>query len=194
MKKQSVYKLVVSAVLIALSVVLYLVKIWHMPLGGDITLLSMVPLCLISVFYGTAYAIVPCVLCGAALMFLDNPFAWGLTPTILIGCIVFDYLLAFGTLCIAGLFRKYGTAGIVGGVALACFARFICHFVSGYVLFAKMEQWAAFGKTFVNRPILYSVCYNGFFMLPELVITVLGVFALCKTGAVAYVKRLTERR
>ena len=194
MSKSSIYKLTTSAMLIALSTVLSLVKVWQMPLGGAITLLSMVPVCLISVMYGVRYAIIPCFIYGAIQMFLDNPFGWGLTPAILIGSIFFDYLFAFGILCIAGSFRKYGTGGIIGGVALACFARFISHFISGFVLFANLDQWAAFCKTFVNHPILYSVCYNGFYMLPELIITVIGVTVLCKTGAVNYVLKLTERK
>lgn len=194
MSKSSIYKLTTSAILVALSTVLSLVKVWQMPLGGAITLLSMVPVCMISVLYGTRYAILPCFLYGAIQMFLDNPFGWGLTPTILIGSIFFDYLFAFGILCLAGVFRKYGDWGVIGGVALACFARFVSHFISGYVLFANLEQWDVFGKVFVNRPALYSICYNGLYMLPELVITVIGIFILCKTGAVNQIKKMTERK
>ena len=50
--KINVKKLAVSAVLIALSTVLSLIKIYELPLGGAITLLSMLPVCLISVMYG----------------------------------------------------------------------------------------------------------------------------------------------
>lgn len=193
MTKSNIYKLTTSAILIALSTVLSLVKVIQMPLGGSLTLLSMVPVCLIAVLYGTTYAIIPCFLYGAIQMFLDNPFGWGLTPTILIGSIVFDYLLAFGVLCLAGVFKKQGQKGVVGGVALACVARFVSHFISGYVLFSNLEQWEVFGKAFVNRPALYSICYNGLYMLPELFITVLGVYILCKSGAVNYIKKFTER-
>lgn len=194
MQKSNLYKLTTSAILVALSTVLSLVKVWQMPLGGAITLLSMLPVCMISVLYGVKYAAVPCFLYGAIQMFLDNPFGWGLTPAILVGSIFFDYLFAFGVLCLAGTFRKRGAIGAVCGVALACFARFVSHFISGYVLFANLEQWQAFGRLFTGKPALYSVCYNGFYMLPELLFTVIGMFILCKTGAALYIKRFTERK
>lgn len=191
--KNSLKKLSVSAVLVALSTVLSLVKVWQMPLGGSITLLSMVPVCLIGMLYGTTYAILPCVLYGAIQMFLDNPFAWGLTPTILIGSILFDYLLAFGILCTSGAFRKKGLSGIVGGVSLACCLRFVSHFVAGYVLWANFEQFELFGAKFVNHPALYSLAYNGMYMLPELVITVVAAVLIEKSGALKQISKLTNR-
>ena len=41
--------LIESAIMIALSTVLSLVKVWEMPLGGSITLVSMLPVMLVSV-------------------------------------------------------------------------------------------------------------------------------------------------
>ena len=46
-------KLTLSAVMIALSAVLSLVKVYELPLGGSITLLSMLPVAVIAICYGT---------------------------------------------------------------------------------------------------------------------------------------------
>lgn len=171
---EKITRLTVSAVLIALSTVLSLVKVWQMPLGGSITLLSMVPVCLISVFYGVKYAIAPCFLYGAVQMLLGGVFGWGLTPLVLIACILLDYIVAYGVLFVAGVFRKmrYGT---VAGVALACLLRFLCHFVSGAVLWKSFEIF--------NNPYFYSFVYNLAYMLPEMIFTCIGVFLLSKSSA-----------
>jgi len=187
-------KLTVSAVLIALSTALSFVKVFQMPLGGSITLFSMIPVCLIAVLYGVRFAVAPCFLFGAIQMFIDNPFAWGLTPTVLIGSIFLDYLVAFGILCTAGIMRNKGKFGLYFGVTIALVLRFICHFISGFILWTNYEQFYLFGQTFAGKPILYSACYNGFFMLPELVITLIGVVALEKMGAIRYLKKLTEEK
>lgn len=172
--KENLTRLAVSGVLIALSTVLSLIKVWQMPLGGSITLLSMVPVCLISVFYGIKYAIAPCILYGAIQMFLGSVFGWALKPAVLISCILLDYLAAYGSLCVAGIFktRKHG---IVYGVILACFLRFLCHFISGIVLWRSFEVF--------NNPYIYSLCYNGVYMLPEMIFTCIGVFLLSKSSA-----------
>ena len=182
--QKRIYKIVITAVLLALSTELSTIKVFEMPLGGSITLLSMLPVCLISIMYGTAWAAAPCIIYGAIQMFLGNPFSWGLTPKILIGCIFFDYIIAFGVLCFAGILRKKGFWGIVAGITFACTLRFVSHLFSGVVFFVNLEQFELFGTTFVNHPFLYSLCYNGLYMLPELILTVIGATVLFKTKAI----------
>ena len=165
-------KLTFSAVMIALSTVLSMIKVVQMPLGGSVTLLSMVPVCMIGVMYGTAYAIAPCFVYGAIQMLLGNVFSWGLTPRTLIACIALDYLFAFAVLSLSGLFRKNKKWGVFAGIAIACIARLACHFLSGWLLFASFDVF--------NNPIIYSVCYNSAYMLPELIITCVGVYLLTR--------------
>lgn len=176
MKKENLKKLTLSAMMIALSTVLSLFKLWEMPLGGAITPLSMVPVCLIGITYGTKYAIAPSFLYGVIQMMLSGIFGWGLTPAILIGAILFDYIFAFGVLCLSGIFSKRGTMGAVMGITVACILRFICHFISGCIFFRSFEIF--------NNPYLYSVAYNGTFMLPELILTVCGAIVLLKTPVI----------
>jgi thiamine transporter len=172
------------SVLVALSSVLSLIKIWQMPLGGSITLLSMLPVCVIPIRRGLRWGL------GSAFVYsliqlgfgivTEGLLGWGLSPVMLAGCILFDYLLGFSVLGLAGAFRKRGQAGVYAGLALAFGLRFLSHLTSGYVIFRNLDQWEVFGMTFADRPLLYSACYNGFFMLPELVITLSAVFILMR--------------
>lgn len=186
--KKNVLALVECAILIALSVVLSFLKIWKMPLGGSVTLLSMLPVCIISIRRGLAWGF------GSAFVYslfqlifgitMDGLLGWGLNAPMLIGCMMFDYIIAFTAIGIAGAFRKKGAAGIYMGITLACVIRFISHFLSGYVIFKNLEQWTLFGTVFSNRPILYSVCYNGLYMLPELALTLIATIILMRVTVV----------
>ena len=59
MKKFNTERLVVSAVLIALATVLSLFQPLRLPAGGGITILSMLPIVLISYRYGMAWMRTP---------------------------------------------------------------------------------------------------------------------------------------
>lgn len=162
----------VSAVMVALATALSFVKIWELPLGGAVTLFSMVPVCMLSVMYGVKYSALPCFVYAVIQMAVSGVFGWGLTPTVLVGAIVFDYIAPFTCLCFAGLFRKKGFWGIVAGVFFVCLVRFAFHFASGCIFFRSFELF--------NNPYMWSLAYNGTFMLPELAITVFGAVALFK--------------
>ena len=55
---------------------------------------------------------------------------------------------------------------------MVCVLRFLVHFAAGVILWANFEQFEAFGQIIQNNPVLYSICYNGVYMLPETVLTV----------------------
>ena len=172
MKKQTLQKLTISAMMIALSTVLSVLKLWQMPLGGAVTPFSMLPVCLIGIMYGTKYAVAPCFLYGVIQMMLSGVFGWGLTPAVLIGVILFDYIFAFTFLCLSGLFRPKKDIGIIIGVALSLVGRFLCHFVSGSIFFKTFEIF--------GNPYVYSLAYNGTFMACELVLTLIGAIILVR--------------
>lgn len=173
-RKEKIVRLCVTAVLIALASVLSLIKIWHMPLGGSITLLSNLPIVMLSLMYGVKWGLFSSFMYSVIqLIFgitLDGLLGWGLTPQILVGAIVFDYLLAYTLIGFAGIFRKGGNVMLCVGVGTAMFLRFLSHFISGCVFFQSFEIF--------NNPVIYSICYNGFYMLPELVLTIVGA-VLC---------------
>lgn len=182
MKKNNTYKLAVCAIMVALGAVLSLVKIWKMPFGGSITLLSMLPCAMVSIAFGLKWGLaasfVESVIQLALGITMDGLFAWGLTPGSLIGVIMLDYIVAFTVIGLAGMFRSKGYLGICVGTGLAVALRFVSHLFSGAVIFANFEQFVAFGAEWVGRPWLYSVCYNGAYMLPEMIITMVAAAVL----------------
>lgn len=177
-KKNNTKRLVLTAIMIALATVFSMIKIYQLPLGGSITLLSMLPIALISIEYGIKWGMT-----GAFAYSLiqfgfginDGLFGWGLSPAALVGSIVLDYILAFSVLGLAGMFRKKGTFGICAGVAIAVCLRFVCHLLSGAIIF---DIWMPDGW---SNPWIYSLVYNGSYMLPELVFTMIGSVILFKT-------------
>ena len=178
MKNTRIKTLCESAILVALAVVLSYIKIFQLPFDGSITLLSMLPLCIISIRHGVLWGIGSAFCYSWFQILQGGVFGWGLTPVMLIGSLLLDYILAFTVLGLAGLFRKKGAVGCVCGVAMVCVLRFIVHFLAGVILWANLEQFVAFGKEWVGHPALYSICYNGIYMLPETIFTVAAAIIL----------------
>ena len=179
MKNSKVKILVEAAVMVALATVLSYIRIIKLPLGGSVTMLSMLPIVLFSIKRGVKYGF------AAAFVFsliqfgqgvIDGIFGWGLTPLSLIACIFIDYIFAFTILGIAGIFREKGMPGYIGGTALALFLRFVCHFASGVVIWHSYgELWNGFST---ENTYLYSLLYNGAYMLPEMIFTIVGAVVL----------------
>ena len=192
-KSKTVHILCECAVFLALAVALSFVKLAQLPFDGSITLLSMVPICLVSIKYGLSWGL-STAFCYAWFQILQGGvFAWGLTPVMLVGSLLLDYLLAFTVLGLAGLFRHRGTVGALAGIALASGLRFLSHFTAGVVLWANLEEFIAFGQEWVGRPALYSLCYNGIYMLPETVFTVLGAWVLLRAPAMRRLFAVRQR-
>ncbi len=145
------------AIFTALATVLSTITIYVMPQGGSITLASMVPIIWLSLRRGPKVGIVTAILYGA-IQFALLPYAIDPVQVLL------DYFLAFGVLGLAGFFPKYPTLGAAVGVSL----RFVMSFISGVV------YWAPIYAPNIN-PYIYSAAYNGSYLLPELIITVIAV-------------------
>ncbi|MBQ8510901.1 MAG: energy-coupled thiamine transporter ThiT [Clostridia bacterium] len=178
MRQHKLHAMVECAIMIALATVLSMISIYKLPLGGSVTLLSMLPICLIGLrrgaLWGFGSAFVYSVL--QLLLSVSEVLSWGLTPAVLIACFLFDYIFAYSALGITSLFRGRSTGMMCAGIAAAMFVRFLCHLFSGVVLFAA---WAPEGW----NPFVYSVVYNGAYMLPEMILTMVAVFIINKTGA-----------
>lgn len=175
MKDTKTQKLAVSAVMLALATALSFVKIYQLPLGGSITLLSMLPICMVALRYGMGWGFGIAFLHGCIQLAQGLPevLSWGLTPLVLTGSIFFDYLIPCTVLGFAGLLRKKGVFGICTGITVAMVLKFIAHFISGAVLFAAWcpDGWNVYW---------YSVVYNGSYCLPELIFTVAASVVLFK--------------
>lgn len=181
MRNKKLQILVEGAVMVALATVLSFIPIVQMPWGGTVTLLSMLPIVIFSIRRGLAAGFTVSVLYGLiqfAQGAMKGLFGWGLTPGMLIACIFLDYIGAYAVLGIAGIFRKKKFPGWMGGTALAVGLRFFCHFLSGAVIWQSVgELWPGFST---DNTYLYSLLYNGAYMLPELILTLAGAVALLK--------------
>ncbi len=164
------------AILIALGFVLSFVKIWRMPMGGSVTAISMLPVAIIGLRHGTRWGL------GSAFVYsvfqLFQAFIIGdlkgLSVTVFIVCLLFDYIIPFTVLGITGFFKNSRLPSKLFGIGLAVFLRFVCHFISGITIWGEYAASAEQGKY------LYSLLYNGSYLLPELIITVIGGFFVIK--------------
>ncbi|MGN0657086.1 MAG: energy-coupled thiamine transporter ThiT [Ruminiclostridium sp.] len=180
MKNKKLYALTDGAITIALATVLSFIKIFELPWGGEITLLSMLPIALFSIRCGVKYGLwisFAYSLVQLAIGISKGLLAWGLTPLALIFCILLDYIGAYTVLGTAGLFRRRGTAGRIAGISLALLLRTGFHVLSGVLIWNSYgELWNGF---FTDNSWLYSLLYNGSYMLPELVFTIIGAVIIC---------------
>ena len=115
-----------TALMIAATLVLEQLRIFHMPQGGSVTLGGMVPLILLAYLEGPVVGAVGGCLYGFLNM-MQDPFI--LHPV----QVLFDYPLPYMCMGLAGLLPAHRIAS----TALAFVARFACHFISGVVFFAS---------------------------------------------------------
>ena len=202
-----------SALLIAMAIVLELAAkmfIPEMPFGGQVTLVSMLPIVLISYRHGVKWGLLSGVVYAAlemvigaktvAAAFQPDYFGTGvLIANALLMCLL-DYVLAFTILGIGGCFRNKiqnpGLSLCLGSiVALGC--RYLCHILSGYILFGSYAEWfftqegfPAWGANLVATlspqllALAYSVVYNGMYMIPEIVFTAVAALLLSKVPGI----------
>lgn len=190
MKRNSTKILVDGALMLALAIVLSLITPFQrlLPFGGSITLVSMLPLCVYSIKYGIGRGMGVSFL-YAVFQFIqgtvrDGLFGWGLTAGMLTACILFDYLIAYTVIGLAGIFRKKGLGGWITGVSAAMLLRFASHVISGvYVFAATGKIWDDLDFIAENKYI-YSIVYNGAYMVPEIILTVLMTVILFKVPQV----------
>ena len=153
-------KLVYSAMGIALAMVTSYIKVWNMPMGGSVTLCSMLAICLIGYWFGWKQGILTGMAYGL-LQFILDPYMLSIPQ------VIFDYPLAFGALGLAGLFsnRKYGLQiGYVAGVL----GRFVFSTLSGVIFFA---EYAPEGM----NPWVYSALYQGAYLGTEGLLTLIVI-------------------
>ncbi|MBQ8568786.1 MAG: energy-coupled thiamine transporter ThiT [Oscillospiraceae bacterium] len=179
MKKYELRELVDGAVMTALAAVLCYIRIIRLPWGGSVTLMSMLPIIVYSIKYGVKKGMLVSFAFSLIQLFQgisDGLFSWGLSVPMLAACILIDYIGAYSVIGIGGIFREKGIKGWICGAVCAGFARFVMHFISGVVIWKSFgELWSGF-KT--DNVLLYSFVYNGAYMLPEIIFTVVGAAVL----------------
>ncbi len=169
-------KIVFGAMGIALAMVTSYVKLFEMPMGGSVTLLSMLFIVLIGYWYGPKLGISVAIAYGV-LQFVLDPYVVSV-PQVLV-----DYPLAFGALGLAGVFhnRKHG---LYIGYIVAVLGRYFFAFLSGYIFFGMYapEEW---------NPVFYSLAYNGAYLGAEAVLTLIIIALPPMKSAIDKVKSMT---
>lgn len=173
-KKQKNRRLAESALMLALSTILSELAVFSLPFGGSVTLFSQVPIILISYRYGVKWGLTTGLAMSIIqLIFGIQNFSYvsGMTAFLILAFC--DYLIAFSALGLGGMFKgkiKNDILAISLGGVVVSVIRFICHFISGATIWKEYAEGA---------PVLeYSFTYNASYMLPELIITVVGLVIL----------------
>ncbi|MBQ7754325.1 MAG: energy-coupled thiamine transporter ThiT [Clostridia bacterium] len=160
--KTDVRALTYGALCMAMSFVLSYIKLYSMPLGGSVTLASMLPL----LWYSNKFGMRNGFIAGAAyglLQLIQKPEIYHWVQVLL------DYPLAFMMLGLAGSVKNLQLGAILGVAG-----RWICHIISGAVFFGEWmpEGW--------SNAWVYSAAYNGAYLLVDLILCIVLSFVLAK--------------
>lgn len=154
-----------GAIMLALAIVLnYLSKVIfaNMPNGGSVSL-AMFPILFYAHRYGLGNGLLMGFAYGLLDMLLDGGYAWGWQSILL------DYLAAYTALGLGGVFK--GKAwGIFPGIAAGCLGRFIVHHISGITIYKILVPTEVEGFGVFSNPHIYSLVYNGAYMIPNMII------------------------
>ena len=215
--KKNLYWLVESAVMIALAAVLEIVAkmiIPEMPFGGQVTIVSMLPIVLVGWKYGIgkglvtgfAYSLVQIALgvktVSALIMPTSEEYLGDVGKIVLM--FLFDYVIAYTVLGLGAIYKKSiknDTVSLPLGAFTVLLFRYISHTVSGYILYGAWAEWFftqdgfySWGETIMNTfsgdalSLVYSIIYNGFYMVPEIIITTIVAVVVSKVPQITKTK------
>ena len=148
---------VFAAAAIALGMITSFLKLFEAPMGGSVTLFSMLFICCIGYWYGLRTGLITGFAYGL-LQLISDPYIISLPQMIT------DYLLAFGALGLSGLFHNKKN-GLIKGYIAGVLGRYLFAFLSGLIFFASYAE-----GTGMSAP-LYSLAYNGSYLGCEAALT-----------------------
>lgn len=164
-----------AGVCVAMSFALSYVKLWDMPFGGSVTLVSLLPVMLYAYIYGTKKGVLVGLIYGI-MQAMQDP--WIIHPA----QFLLDYPIAFAMVGFAGTFANLKALDKVPQVKFALGAiitgalRFLCHVLAGVYAFGA----DAVGKGYVGvgNFWIYSTTYNTYVFVDILLVIVAGVLIL----------------
>lgn len=154
-----------GAIMVALAQALSYLKLYELPNGGSLTP-AMFPILFFAVRWGLGKGLLAGFVFGLLQLIFDGAYAWGWQSMLL------DYLVAFTPLGLAGLFRGKSW-GIFPGTVLGCAARFVVHYISGITIYRIVAPTEVPGFGTFDNASLYSLVYNGVYMLPNMLLALL---------------------
>ncbi len=170
-KAKGVRALCEGAIMVALSAVLSYLKIAFLADGGSVDLV-MIPLMVFAVRWGGGWGVGASLVYGFIDCLISGGVAYGWQALIL------DYAVAYSLVGFAGFFHKRPVLGSIAGSA----ARFAIHVISGVIIWGV---WMP--DQFMNLPMtnvwVYSLLYNGSYMVPNAVIAAAAIALLARKTA-----------
>ena len=167
-KKQKLSsKLAVSAMLIAISTVLSLVKLAELPYGGSVTVASLLPIVIAAYRYGSLWGILCGFVHGSLQLVLGlNTLSYVTGWKAILAVILLDYIVAFALTGAAGFTRRIArtqTGAVLSSALLGAFFRYACHVVSGATVWAGISIPTA-------AALKFSFIYTATYLIPETVV------------------------
>lgn len=178
-KKLTAKQLAFSAMAIALAMVTSMLKVVNMPMGGSVTLFSMLFIVLIGYWYGLGAGLTTAIAYGILQLIID-PYIISFPQMLL------DYVFAFGALGLSGIFSK-SKYGLIKGYLAGVLGRYFFTFLSGWIFFAT------YTPEFFNSAVVYSLAYNGAYIGLEALITMILISLPPVNKALGYVKEIAEK-
>ncbi len=175
-KKWTPKMIAFGALAIALSFVLSCIRLFKMPTHGSVTPGSMLPIMLFSACYGMG----PGMLAGLAygiLQYFQDPWFLNVWEFIL------DWLIAFAALGLAGIAWRKKEKWLYVSIPIAVLGRAISAILAGIIIandYLAKGQPLEIGEMTFSSPILFSVVYNGVYLIPETVICLLLAWLIAK--------------
>lgn len=205
--KQLVTSAMLIALGSAISLVSEWIPFLNLPFGGTITLASLLPLVLISYLYGIRWGLGSAFVYSLIQMaigfrtvsglFLPNSDSYMGSVGIAFAILLIDYVLAFTSVGLGGIFRNKTSpvAALVAGSLLGTFLCYFFHVLSGAIFYGAWAEWFflesaakdfAISRTIMNTfsgaglSAMYSIVYNGLYMLPEMILTTVAAVPVAK--------------
>ncbi len=179
MKTSNLRKLTEAAILIAMATVLSMIK-FDLPFGGGVTVVSMLPIVLYAHRHGMKWGVFAAFVYSLLqlVLGLDN-VSYASSAVAAVGIILFDYVVAYTVIGLASVFGS-SRKGVFLGILFAFLLRTLCHVITGALIWGEWMPETFMGMPMTN-PWIYSILYNGWYMLVEAVLTEIVAMAAYDT-------------
>ena len=205
---------VMLSLAVILAMVCALIPFLNLPFGGGFTLASMLPIVLISYMYGIRWGVFSAAVYSLMQIVMDLYLGKGSTIMALflpegdefmgygaaVAILLIDYVVAYSVLGFGGIFRKKiknKAVALALGVAFALTLRYVAHIISGFIFYGAWAEWFFSQENFYSiggwildsfsgkgLALIYSIFYNGLYMIPEIIITVVAAIGVSKISVI----------
>ena len=205
------------AIATVLAVICGLIPFLNLPFGGGFTIASMLPIVVISYMYGIRWGLFSSLVYSVIQILMDLMLGVGGSTIMAlfmpnsesymgymaaVWILLLDYLIAYTVLGLGGIFRnriKSKPLSLCLGVVVALSLRYLAHIVSGCIFYGTWAEWFfsqdgfALGQKILETisgstlVLVYSIVYNGLFMIPEIVITAIAAVIVSR---IPYIRKI----